>query len=105
MTVHELAGFIGDKLNKPVLLTKEDLKNKKLTLVCKDKKPVDEAMYLVRQALLIQGIVIDEQPQVVYIRPVEEVMGSGRARWIERGPGHLERPAGDRAERIHPAQL
>ena len=73
MTVEKLATFFSENLKKPVLVD-ESIKGKKITIISKEKKPLAEVIHLIRQALLLQGIIVDQQPNLVYVRPVDQIM-------------------------------
>ncbi|MDY7011006.1 MAG: secretin N-terminal domain-containing protein, partial [Planctomycetota bacterium] len=73
MSVEKIGTFLSEKLKKPVLIT-DDIKAKKITIICKKKIPLAEAISLIRQALLAQEIMVEELPSLIRIRPVGEVM-------------------------------
>lgn len=73
MTVEKICSFLSEKLKKPVVPS-ESIKGKKITIISKEKVPPENAVRLVRQALLAQGIMVEELRDVIYVRPVSEVM-------------------------------
>lgn len=79
MSIDKIANFLSKNLKKPVI-TSEAIKDKKITIVSKEKMPTEKAIYLVRQDLLLQGILVQEHPDLIYIRPVSEVMQSALLR-------------------------
>ena len=79
MKIDKICEFLSENLKKPVIPS-ESLKDKKLTIVSKEKMPVEQALYLVRQALLAQGIMVEQQADLIYVRPVSEIMQSALVR-------------------------
>ncbi len=79
MGIDKICEFLSKNLKKPVVPS-EAIKDKKITIVSKDKMPAEKGVYLVRQALLVHGIVVQEHAEVVYVLPVSEVMQSALPR-------------------------
>ncbi|MCK4850205.1 MAG: hypothetical protein KAT11_02585 [Phycisphaerae bacterium] len=79
MSIDKVCEFLSKSLKKPVVPS-PSIKDKKITIVSKDKMPTEKAVYLVRQALLVHGIVVQEHLDLVYVLPVSEVMQSALPR-------------------------
>jgi len=75
MQIEQLCAFLSEKLKKPVIYS-ESIKSKKVTIICKKKLPLEEALPMLRQALLAQDIMVEEvlSPPMIHVRPVSEVM-------------------------------
>ncbi len=82
MEVTKVADWLSEQLELPVLIS-EAAKDKKLTMVSKEKVPKDVAMTLIRRALLDAGLMVEQLDTFARIRPVEEVM---QAHLPELGP-------------------
>ncbi|NQU74806.1 MAG: hypothetical protein HQ546_00660, partial [Planctomycetes bacterium] len=74
MTVDKVGDFLGEKLKRAVVFRDEELKKKKITVISKEKLPIEDVLYLIREALLYQGIMVEISPKVICIRPVGDVM-------------------------------
>lgn len=79
MNIDKIAEFLSKNLKKPVIPS-VSLKDTKITIVSKEKMPVEKAVRLVRKALLAQGIMVQEQTDLIYVRPISEVMQSALLR-------------------------
>lgn len=73
MSVEQLGAFFSDSFGKPVMVS-DQIKTKKITLVSRKKHPLKDVLFLVRLALLDQGVIVEELPKVIRIRPVAEIM-------------------------------
>ena len=73
MTIEKIGAFLAEKLKKPVHVS-EAVKSKKITIICKDKKTLKDSVYLIRQVLLAEGIMVEQLNGLVRIRPVTEGM-------------------------------
>ena len=73
MTVDKICSFLSEHLKKPVIPS-ESIKAKKITIIAKEKMPLEKAIHLVRQALLGEEIMVEQLPDVIRVRPVSEVM-------------------------------
>ncbi len=77
MSIEKIGKFLAEKVHKPVI-PDESIKNKKITVICDQKKSLKEALSLIQAALLTQGIMIEEQESLIRIRPVSDIL---KARW------------------------
>ncbi len=77
MTVDQLGAFFAEKLGKPVMIS-EKAKAKKISVISRKMHPLKEVLYLIRLALLEQGVIVDELPALIRIRPVEELLKAPR---------------------------
>lgn len=73
MGMEQVANYLSEKLGKPVLVS-DSVKSKQITVISKQKLPQAEAIALLRQAMLAQDIMLDEQPTLIRIRPMSEAM-------------------------------
>lgn len=72
-SIEQIGAFLAEKLGKPVLPA-ESIKDKKITIISKKKMPLKDALMLLRQAMLDQGIMVEERENLIRLRPVSEVM-------------------------------
>ncbi|MFW6032875.1 MAG: secretin N-terminal domain-containing protein, partial [Phycisphaeraceae bacterium] len=70
--MEKIATFLSEKKNKPVI-PHEEIRNTRLTIVATQKMALPEAMLILHEALRQHGVVIEEGPRVINLRPVKDI--------------------------------
>jgi general secretion pathway protein D len=70
--INQVAEFLTKQLGKPVLISSE-IEKVQVTLVNPKPLPLEEAMYVLRTALLEQGVAIEERNQTIHLVPVAQI--------------------------------
>ncbi|MBN1943099.1 MAG: hypothetical protein JW849_07370 [Phycisphaerae bacterium] len=73
MSLEQVGSFLSEKLGKPVLVA-DEVKGKKITIINKKPLPLNEALFLIRQAMLTQDAVVEEGDTLIRIRPVSDIL-------------------------------
>lgn len=66
-----LAQFLEKSLGKPVI-PHEKVKNTKITVISTEKRPLDEALQVISQALRQNGVIIQEYPLHIELLPIDQ---------------------------------
>jgi general secretion pathway protein D len=76
MSVEQIGMFLHEKLARPVQID-DAVKDKKVNIIAKDKMPLDQALKLLRQAMLDQEVLVEVRPDLIHIRSLSDVLKLG----------------------------
>jgi general secretion pathway protein D len=69
--LEQISQFLAEQLQKPVI-PHQTVKDKRITIVSTQTMPMKQAMEILREALRQNGVIIEESPRMINLRPISD---------------------------------